>query len=495
MSKYILALDQGTTSSRAILFDQQANIINTGQKEFQQHYPQSGWVEHNGHEIWESQLEVSRQALDAIDPEDVAAIGITNQRETTIIWDRETGEPIHHAIVWQDRRTANYCDQLKSEGWTEKVRKKTGLVIDAYFSGTKIKWLLDNVAGASEKAAQGRLAFGTVDSWLVWQLTGGKVHVTDITNASRTMIFNIHEQSWDDDLLRLMGIPGTILPIVKSNSEVYGETDESLGMGKIPIAGMAGDQQAALFGQLCTEPGMVKNTYGTGSFVVMNTGEKTVDSRHNLLTTVAWKINNKVNYALEGSIFVAGAVVQWLRDGLEMIESSSAIEALANSVEDNGGVYLVPAFTGLGAPHWDQYARGTIMGISRGTKKGHIARAALESIALQAEQVIEAMNEDSGIPIKELRVDGGATANDSLMQFQSDILNIRVIRPNCLETTAMGAAFLAGLAVGFWENLDDLKASWSVDKKFEPESNSEKNTQILHFWKKAVERSKHWIEK
>jgi len=495
MSKYILALDQGTTSSRAILFDQQANIINTGQKEFQQHYPQSGWVEHNGHEIWESQLEVSKLALDTIDPEDVAAIGITNQRETTIIWDRETGQPIHHAIVWQDRRTANYCDQLKSEGWTEIVRKKTGLVIDAYFSGTKIKWLLDHVAGAREKAAQGRLAFGTVDSWLVWQLTGGKVHITDITNASRTMIFNIHEQRWDDDLLRLMDIPETILPGVKSNSEVYGETDESLGMGKMPIAGMAGDQQAALFGQLCTEPGMVKNTYGTGSFVVMNTGEKTVDSKHNLLTTVAWKINNKVSFALEGSIFVAGAVVQWLRDGLEMIESSSAIEALANSVEDNGGVYLVPAFTGLGAPHWDQYARGTIMGLSRGTKKGHIARAALESIALQAEQVIEAMNEDSGIPIKELRVDGGATANDSLMQFQSDILNIRVIRPNCLETTAMGAAFLAGLAVGFWKNLDDLKASWSVDKKFEPESNSEKNTEILHFWKKAVERSKHWIEK
>ncbi|MGV3657566.1 MAG: glycerol kinase GlpK, partial [Chitinophagaceae bacterium] len=443
MPQYILSLDQGTTSSRAIVFDKSGSIVAVAQKEFEQIFPKAGWVEHNAAEIWSSQASVAAEAVlkAGLQPSQIAAIGITNQRETTIVWDRQTGQPIYNAIVWQDRRTADYCNQLKEQGLDKLIREKTGLVIDAYFSATKIKWILENVPGAAQKAAAGKLAFGTVDSWLVWNLTGGQVHVTDVTNASRSMLFNINTLQWDEELLKTFGIPFGMLPDVKSSSEVYGLTAGQILSAKIPIAGIAGDQQAALFGQLCTEKGMVKNTYGTGCFMLMNIGDKPILSQNNLVTTIAWQIGDKVQYALEGSIFMAGAVIQWLRDGLKIIASSSEVEALAQKVEDNGGVYLVPAFAGLGAPHWNGHARGTIVGMTRGTTSAHIARAALESIALQTADVLKAMEKDAGAPVKELRVDGGATVNDLLMQIQADILNTKVVRPKITETTAMGAAY------------------------------------------------------
>lgn len=493
--KYILALDQGTTSSRAILFDHSGNIAGIAQKEFKQYYPASGWVEHDAEEIWQTQLQVAQQVLKQTDTTtaQVAAIGITNQRETTVVWDRQTGKPIHHAIVWQDRRTSQVCDRLKAEGHTRRIQQKTGLVIDAYFSGTKIAWLLDNVEGAREKARQGRLAFGTIDSWLVWNLTGGKTHLTDVTNASRTMLYNIKELNWDDELLGLLRVPASMLPRVASSSEKYAEADSALFGGAIPIAGIAGDQQAALFGQLCTEPGMVKNTYGTGCFVVLNTGDTPITSSNNLLSTVAWQIGGKTTYALEGSIFIAGAIVQWLRDGLGIIKESSDIEALAQSVEDNGDVYLVPALTGLGAPHWDQYARGAIVGLSRGTTSGHIARAALESMAYQTMDVMRAMQKDADMPFRELRVDGGASANDLLMQFQSNLLDIEVKRPKVMETTALGAAYLAGLAVGFWKDTAELAAQHQTDRTFAPEAGFDAG-RLLSRWDEAVGRSKNWVK-
>lgn len=487
MSKYILSLDQGTTSSRAILFDKSGEIQFVAQKEFTQHFPHSGWVEHDPLEIWTSQLEVARQAIEH--SSEIAAIGITNQRETVVVWDRTTGKPVFNAIVWQDRRTAGYCDELKAQGWTEKIKEKTGLVIDAYFSGTKVKWILDHVDGLRTRAENGEIAFGTIDSWLVWNLTGGEVHVSDVSNASRTMLFNIHDLDWDDELLDLMDIPKAMLPDVRSCSEVYGETS-LLGDG-LSIAGMAGDQQAALFGQMCIEEGMVKNTYGTGCFILTNTGSKPVKSHNNLLTTIGWKIGDEVTYALEGSVFIGGAVVQWVRDGLRFIDKAREIEDLANTVDDNGGVYLVPAFVGLGAPHWDQYARGVMVGLTRGTNQGHIARAALESICFQSSEVIGAMAEDAGIEISELRVDGGATANDTLMQIQADTMSLDVVRPQVQETTALGAAYFAGLAVGFWDSVDELKSQWAVDKTFGPERDMSSE---LKFWRKAVERSKGWDE-
>ncbi|MFA0962775.1 glycerol kinase GlpK [Roseivirga sp. BDSF3-8] len=492
-TQYILALDQGTTSSRAILFDHSGKIAGIARKEFKQYYPHSGWVEHDAEEIWQSQLQVAQEVLKETGTAagQVAAIGITNQRETTIVWDRDTGKPIHRAIVWQDRRTSQVCDRLKAKGLTRRVQQKTGLLIDAYFSGTKIAWLLDHVEGAREKARQGRLAFGTIDSWLVYNLTGGKTHVTDVTNASRTMLYNIKELNWDEELLELLQVPETMLPEVVASSEVYAHTLHSLFDREIPIAGMAGDQQAALFGQLCTEPGMVKNTYGTGCFVVMNTGDKPISSDNNLLSTIAWQIEGKTTYALEGSIFIAGAIVQWLRDGLHLIEDSAEIEALAKTVKDNGDVYLVPALTGLGAPHWDQYARGVIVGLSRGTEAGHIARAALESMAYQTMDVMRAMQKDAEMPFKELRVDGGASANDLLMQFQSDILDLVVKRPEVMETTALGAAYLAGLAVGFWKDHEDLKAQWQADRTFTPEEGFDAG-HLLSRWDEAVGRSKNW---
>ena len=490
MSKYILALDQGTTSSRAIIFDQAGQIRSVAQKEFEQIFPQPGWVEHNPVDIWSSQNAVGAEVLAKMNlaPSDIAAIGITNQRETTIVWDKNTGKAIHNAIVWQDRRTAAICDQLREDGHTDKVKSKTGLVIDAYFSGTKIKWILDNVKGAREKAEAGELAFGTVDSWLIWNLTNGKSHITDVTNASRTMLFNIHSLQWDDELLSLLDIPSAMLPEVRSCSEVYGESRFG-----VPIAGIAGDQQAGLFGQMAVEPGMVKNTYGTGCFIVANTGNKPVESENNLLSTVAWQINGQTTYALEGSIFIGGAVVQWLRDGLELVSKAPEIEALANSVEDNGGVYLVPAFAGLGAPHWDQYARGAILGITRGTTKGHIARAALESISYQTKDVMQAMQADAHMDIRELRVDGGASVNNTLMQFQADILDLEVVRPKVFETTVLGAAYLAGLAVGYWNGLEELKQQWQEDRKFRPQMDEEKRDRLYGFWNKAVGRSKNWI--
>ena len=496
MPDFILALDQGTTSSRAIVFDHSGAIISVAQKEFNQHYPQPGWVEHDASEIWSTQLGVATEAVSKanLKAADIAAIGITNQRETTVVWDRKTGNPICKAIVWQDRRTAQYCDTLKKQGLAEKIQEKTGLIIDAYFSGTKIKWILDNVEGARKMAEAGKLAFGTIDSWLVWKFTNGEKHITDVTNASRTMLYNIKKLAWDDELLDLMQIPKSLLPEVRSSSEVYGETAPTIMAAKIPIAGIAGDQQAALFGQMCTEPGMIKNTYGTGSFVVLNTGEQPIISKNNLLSTIAWQVNGKTSYALEGSIFIAGAIVQWLRDGLGIIKSSSDVEQLANTVEDNGGVYLVPALTGLGAPHWDQYARGTLMGITRGTTAGHIARAALEGIAFQAMDVLLAMKADAGIDLKELRVDGGATANNTLMQFQADILGIPVIRPKILETTALGAAYLAGLAVGFWKNQEEIKSQWQADRTFEPTTDQEKLKELTKYWDKAIQKSKDWID-
>lgn len=489
MSKqFILSIDQGTTSSRAILFDHSGNITSLAQKEFTQYFPADAWVEHDPNEIWESQKSVIEEVLKDHQKE-VAAIGITNQRETTVVWDKETGAPIYNAIVWQDRRTSDYCDHLKQEGFAPTIAEKTGLVIDSYFSGTKIRWILNNVEGAREKATQGKLAFGTVDSWLIWKLTEGNVHVTDVSNASRTMLYNIRELKWDTELLKLMDIPESMLPEVKSSSEVYGES-----MYGIPISGIAGDQQAAMFGQMCLQPGMLKNTYGTGSFIMFNTGEEAVTSHNNLLTTIGYGLNGTTTYALEGSIFIAGAVVQWLRDGLGIITSSSDVEALANSVPDNGGVYLVPAFAGLGAPHWDQRARGSMFGLTRASTAAHIARAALESIAYQVKDVLSAMEADSGIRIHELRVDGGATVNDSLMQFQSDILQIPLVRPKILETTALGAAYLAGLATGFWKGTDELHQQWQLDKRFEPMMSAEKAAEYLHNWNKAVEKSKLWDE-
>jgi glycerol kinase len=494
---YLLALDQGTTSSRAILFDHSGNIISLAQKEFKQFYPEPGWVEHDAEEIWSSQYGVLAEVLARknISRDQIAAIGITNQRETTVVWERSDSRPVCHAIVWQDRRTSGYCDELKTRGLSPLIQEKTGLIIDAYFSATKLKWILDNVPGARRKAEKGELAFGTIDSWLIWKLSNGKLHITDVSNASRTMLMNIHTGTWDSELLKLFGIPESILPEIRASSEVYGRSDSLISGGSdIPIAGIAGDQQAALFGQLCTQPGMVKNTYGTGCFMLMNTGTKAVTSQNNLLTTIAWKINNRTEYALEGSIFIAGAVVQWLRDGLRLIRSSDEIEALAARVKETDGVYVVPAFAGLGAPHWNQYARGSIFGMTRGSNNAHIARAALESIAYQTYDVLKAMEADSGINIKELRVDGGATANNLLMQFQSDILQVPVVRPTVYETTALGAAYLAGLAVGYWKSTNDIQQQWQVNKKFTPEMNKEKTATLLKGWKRAVKANIAWAD-
>ncbi|MBL0133299.1 MAG: glycerol kinase GlpK [Chitinophagaceae bacterium] len=492
--KYILSLDQGTTSSRAIIFDQAGAIISVAQKEFKQYYPQPGWVEHDADEIWSSQFGVMAEVLAKTNSKtsDIAAIGITNQRETTIVWERETGKPIYHAIVWQDRRTAGYCDTLKAEGHAAMIQQKTGLVIDAYFSATKLKWILDEVPGARAKADRGELAFGTVDSWLAWKLSGGKIHITDVSNASRTLLLNIQTGEWDEDLLKLFNIPASVLPEVKPSSKVYGVTETVVKHANIPIAGIAGDQQAALFGQLCTQPGMVKNTYGTGCFMLMNTGEQLIPSKNNLLTTIAWKIGNKTEYALEGSVFIAGAVVQWLRDSLHFIRHSGDVEALAAQVTDTDGVFLVPAFAGLGAPHWNPYARGSLFGVTRGTTKAHIARAALESIAYQTTDVLKAMEADSGISIKELRVDGGATINNMLMQFQSDILQTPVVRPKINESTALGAAYLAGLAVGYWDSVESLQKQWQMDARFTPSLPEEKVKEYMKGWQRAVKASIAW---
>lgn len=493
---YIMALDQGTTSSRAILFDKKGKILSVAQKDFKQHFPKAGWVEHDPEEIWTSQSSVMIESLvnKKIKANQVAAIGITNQRETTIVWDRKTGKAIYNAIVWQDRRTANYCNELKDKGHSEMVVSKTGLIIDAYFSATKIKWILDNVNDARKRAEAGELAFGTVDSWLIWNLTSGKTHITDITNASRTMLFNIHSQEWDQELLDLFDIPASLLPEVKSCSEVYCETAGDVLSVKIPIAGIAGDQQAALFGQLCTEPGMAKTTYGTGCFLVMNTGTEAVRSENQLLTTVAWKIGDEINYALEGSVFIGGAAIQWLRDGIGLLDHAKESEHLAEKIDGNDGVYFVPALSGLGAPHWDQNARGAFFGITRGTEKAHIARAALEAIAYQVYDVLKAMEKDAGKPTKELRVDGGATANNFLMQFQANLLDCEIKRPEIIETTAIGAAFLAGLAIGFWEDREEIQALWNADKSFTPSMEKEDREKLIHFWHKAVERSKNWVE-
>ena len=489
--KYILALDQGTTSSRAIVFDHEGQIRSVAQKEFPQYFPQPGWVEHNPNEIWGSEASVIAEAISTIDITglDVAAIGITNQRETTIVWDIDTDEPIYNAIVWQDRRTAEFCDQLKADGLTETIRQKTGLIIDAYFSGTKIKWILDHVPGARKRAEEGKLRFGTVDSWLVWRLTRGETHVTDVTNASRTMLFNIHELKWDEELLKLLNIPLSMMPEVKSNSEIYGHTKTTIFAHKVPIAGIAGDQQAALFGQMCLDPGSIKNTYGTGCFVMLNTGEKPIVSKNNILTTIAWQIGNKVNYALEGSIYVGGSVVQWLRDGLGIINHSSDVESLAQSVSDSGGVYFVPALTGLAAPYWDPYARGTIVGITRGTTAAHIARAALDGIAFQTYDIAQAMAKDMNDRLTELKVDGGASRNNLLMQFQADLLGIDVVRPKITETTAIGAAYLAGLGVGYWDSVDELRRQWKVERTFTPNLDSETVRTAREGWADAISRT------
>ncbi|MBN8703185.1 MAG: glycerol kinase GlpK [Bacteroidetes bacterium] len=496
MSQYILALDQGTTSSRSIIFDKAGNIVRVAQKEFKQIFPQPGWVEHDAEEIWSTQLGTMVEAVAAANTtmKQIAAIGITNQRETTVVWERSTGKPIYHAIVWQDRRTAGYCDELKTAGHSALIAQKTGLVIDAYFSATKLKWILDNVSGARAKAEKGELAFGTIDSWLVWKLTGGKVHVTDVSNASRTMLLNIHTCKWDRELLQLFTIPESLLPEVKSSSCVYGTTGNTISEINIPIAGIAGDQQAALFGQLCTKQGMVKNTYGTGCFMLMNTGTKAIASKNNLLTTIAWQINGKTEYALEGSVFIAGAVVQWLRDQLKIIRTSAEIEALAASVSDTGGVYMVPAFSGLGTPNWNQHARGCLFGLTRGSSDAHIAKAALHSIAYQTYDVLKAMEADSGITIAELRVDGGATINNSLMQFQSDLLNTKVVRPKVTETTALGAAYLAGLAVGFWESVEDIQQQWQIDKEFTSTMKGVDRSDLIKGWKRAVNAAIAWAD-
>lgn len=495
--KLILALDQGTTSSRAILFNHSGKTVAISQKAFTQIFPKAGWVEHDPNEIWSSQISVAAEVIAkaGINGLDVAAIGITNQRETTIVWDRETSEPVYNAIVWQDRRTAEYCDMLKENtSHVELIKEKTGLILDAYFSGTKIKWILDNVEGARKKAEQGKLCFGTVDTWLIWKLTRGKMFITDVSNASRTLLLNIHTQEWDQELLNLFGIPKQMLPEVKQSAEVYGETATTLFSTKIPISGIAGDQQAALFGQMCTEVGMVKNTYGTGCFLLMNTGNKAVYSKNNLLTTIGWKINGETTYALEGSVFVGGAAIQWLRDGLKLIRTAPDVNNLADLVPDSDGVFFVPALTGLGAPYWDPYARGTIIGITRGTTDAHIARATLESIAFQVYDVVKAMEADSGMKSLELRVDGGATASNLLMQIQSDLFNFSITRPKTLETTALGAAYLAGLAIGYWKDIDEIKKQWVADKRFDPIANPEKVKYMLKGWHKAVSRAKSWAK-
>lgn len=492
-SQYILSLDQGTTSSRAIIFNHAGEIVSLAQKEFTQIYPQPGWVEHNANEIWSTQISVITEAMAKakLTPADLAAIGITNQRETTVVWDKKTGLPVCHAIVWQDRRTAAYCNSLKDEGWDQKIQEKTGLIIDAYFSATKVKWILDNIPDARQKAEAGQLLFGTVDTWLIWNLTGGERHVTDVTNASRTMFFNINTMAWDEELLELFSIPKAMLPEVCASSEVIGQTAGLIFASRIPIAGIAGDQQAALFGQMCTKPGMVKNTYGTGCFMLMNIGEKPTLSKNKLVTTVAWKIGSKVTYALEGSIFIGGAVVQWLRDGLGIITSSPEVEGLAQSVDDNGGLYLVPAFAGLGAPYWNQEARGIMVGLTRGTTAAHLARAALESIAFQTMDVLNAMEADAGTAIQELRVDGGATTDDLLMQIQADVLHAQVVRPEITETTAMGAAYLAGLAVGYWSNAEEIEAQWKIERRFRPSGQNNRNAMISG-WQKAVKACEAW---
>ena len=493
--KYILALDQGTTSSRAIIFDDKSAVVSVAQKEYRQIFPKSGWVEHDPNEIWESQKKTAIEALEkaVLTAEDIAAIGITNQRETTLIWDRKTGQPVCNAIVWQDRRTSVFCNQI-GETHGGLIRAKTGLEVDAYFSGSKINWILENIEGARAKAESGELCFGTVDSWLVWKLTGSEKHLTDVSNASRTMLFNIHDLKWDDELLEIFGVPRNILPEVRTSSEVYGEVLTPAELSGIRIAGIAGDQQAALFGQTCFKKGATKNTYGTGCFMLQNTGEKAVISNNKLLTTIAWQIGEKCEYALEGSVFIGGAVVQWLRDSLGIIENSSDVEKLSESVEDNGGVYFVPAFAGLGTPHWNQEARGLIIGLTRGTGKGHIARAAIESIAFQTADLLSAMQKDSGIELKELRVDGGATKNDSLLQFQADILQIPVVRSKVTETTALGAAYLAGLAVGFWESQADMSTHWKEDKRFTPQMPNSQARKLRETWNRAIERSLNWTE-
>ncbi|RXF68572.1 glycerol kinase GlpK [Arcticibacter tournemirensis] len=496
MESYILALDQGTTSSRAIVFDHKGEIRSVAQKEFTQIFPQPGWVEHDPNEIWSTQAGVAAEATVklGLNGTNIKAIGITNQRETAIVWNRTTGEPVYNAIVWQDRRTAPFCDQLKREGYTETIRSKTGLVIDSYFSATKVKWILDNVEGAREKAEAGELAFGTVDSWLIWKLTRGRVHVTDVTNASRTMLFNIRTQQWDPELMDIFGIPASMLPEVKQSSEIYGETATTIFASKIPIAGIAGDQQAALFGQMCIDKAMVKNTYGTGCFMLMNIGDEFIESKNNLLTTIAWKIDGKIQYAFEGSIFIGGAVVQWLRDGLGIIKNSGDIEELALSVPDTGDLYFVPAFAGLGAPYWNSDVRGMIVGLTRGSTAGHLARAAIESIALQTMDVLKAMEADAGMKIQELRVDGGATINNLLMQFQADILNCKVIRPNIVETTALGAAYLAGLAVGYWKDVDEIQQLWQTERTFVPASGTEEIQKTIKGWKKAIHVAQCWCD-
>ncbi|EQB86486.1 glycerol kinase [Clostridium punense] len=496
MAKYIMALDQGTTSSRAILFNEKGNIVSVAQKEFKQIYPKAGWVEHDPMEIWSSQFSVAAEAMARINAEgtDIAAVGITNQRETTVVWDKRTGIPVYNAIVWQCRRTSGTCDELKAKGFDTVVKDKTGLVLDAYFSGTKIKWILDNVPGAREEAEKGNLIFGNIDTWLIWQLTKGKVHVTDCTNASRTMLYNIYDLQWDEEILKELNIPKSMLPEVKPSSYVYGHTDTALFGTPIPIAGAAGDQQAALFGQTCFQPGTAKNTYGTGCFMLMNTGEKAVKSKNGLLTTIAWGVDGKVEYALEGSIFAAGASIQWLRDELRMIKDAADSEAYATAVEDTNGVYMVPAFVGLGAPYWDQYARGTVVGLTRGAKKEHFIRATLESLAYQTYDVLKAMQEDSGITLKALKVDGGACANNFLMQFQSDILGVQVDRPQVIETTALGAAYLAGLAVGYWSSKEEVAENWAISRAFKPEMTNEKSEALLEGWHEAVGRSLGWVK-
>lgn len=493
--KYILALDQGTTSSRAIIFDKSGSILKVAQKEFTQIYPKAGWVEHDAMQIWGTQSGVAREVLETagVNPHEIAAIGITNQRETTVVWDKNTGKPIYNAIVWQCRRTAGICDDLKAKGYEKYIRDNTGLVVDAYFSGTKVKWILDNVEGAREKADKGELLFGNIDTWLIWNLTRGKVHVTDYSNASRTMLYNIKDLTWDTKILEALDIPASMLPSVRPSSEVYGHTDlQTFGGAEIPISGIAGDQQAALFGQACFEPGMAKNTYGTGCFMLMNTGEKMVPSENGLLTTIAWGIDGKVEYALEGSIFIAGASVQWLRDEMKLISDAADTEYFASKVEDTNGVYLVPAFAGLGAPYWDMYARGSIVGLTRGSNKNHIIRATLESIAYQTRDVLEAMQEDSNIKLASLKVDGGATVNNFLMQFQSDILGVDVDRPKVTETTALGAAYLAGLAVGFWKSKEEIAENWAMGRQFQNTIDEDQRAKLYKGWKKAVERSKTW---
>ncbi|WP_101696857.1 glycerol kinase GlpK [Clostridium minihomine] len=496
MGKYLIALDQGTTSSRSIIFDKQGNIINSAQMEFTQIFPQPGWVEHDPMEIWSSQLAVltEAKARGGIDTSDIAAIGITNQRETTIVWDRHTGKPVYNAIVWQCRRTAEYCDELKAKGFDKVVREKTGLLVDAYFSGTKVRWILENVEGAREKAEKGDLLFGTVDCWLIWKLTKGKCHVTDYTNASRTMMYNIHTLEWDDELLKELNIPKSMLPEVKPSSYVYGNTDAEYLGGEVPIAGIAGDQQAALFGQCCFEEGLVKNTYGTGCFILMNTGEKAVASKNGLLTTIAWGLDGKVEYALEGSVFVAGAAIQWLRDGLRMIDNAAFTETYSKKVKDSAGVYVVPAFVGLGAPYWDQYARGIIVGLTRGVEKEHFVRATVESLAYQSYDVMKAMEADAGVVLKELHVDGGASANNFLMQFQSDILGIDVLRPKIIESTALGAVYLAGLAVGYYKDKEDIRQNVELDRNFKPGMQDSTRQELLTGWKEAVKRSFGWAK-